>query len=316
MNNLTDTLEYKEADHFEFSASDRLRFLGKSFIVFLNVSLLLLFEFFHGILNLFTPSRKTNVNGQLCLVTGGANGLGRYLALRFAEEGCNIAIVDIMDSDHTVMEIVNKFNVKCHGFVCDVSDMSSIDKMRQQVEASMGTIDILVNNAGLLFSAPFLHSNIESIQKCVDVNLVSHFKVRFEHCDSLKQLRNFKMVKTFLPGMIARKRGRIVAISSMTAKMTLPMSTIYSATKFGVDGFMEALFDDLCLDDYDEFIKLTTTFPYFINTRKELGDLMDDVEDLVPRMSAKYVADVTVKGVLLTKRKIVITPTPFHLIVQ
>lgn len=124
------------------------------------------------------------------------------------------------------------------------------------------------------------------------------------------------MVKMFLPGMIERKRGSIVAISSMAAKMTIPLASIYGSTKFGVDGFMEALFDDLCLDDHEKFIKLTTVFPYFINTRKNLSDTMDEIDDFIPRMTPQFVANKTVEGVLLNKRKIVITPLLLHLIVQ
>lgn len=116
--------------------------------------------------------------------------------------------------------------------------------------------------------------------------------------------------------MIARKSGKIVAISSMLAKMTIPMSTIYAATKCGVDGFMEALFDDLCLDDNEEFVKLTTVFPYFINTRKELGEMMDEVDDFVPRMTPEFVADKIVEGVLNRKRKIFVSPLKLQIITQ
>lgn len=124
------------------------------------------------------------------------------------------------------------------------------------------------------------------------------------------------MVKTFLPGMIERKHGRIVAISSIAALVTLPMATVYSSTKFGVNGFMEALFDDLCIDKCDEFIKLTTVYPYFINTRKELADLMDEVDDFMPRMTPQFVAEKTVRGVLLDKRRIIIVPSLFSTAIQ
>lgn len=124
------------------------------------------------------------------------------------------------------------------------------------------------------------------------------------------------MVRTFLPGMINRKQGRIVAIASMTALMPLPMATIYSSTKYGVNGFMEALFDELCLSDHEEFIKLTTVYPYFISTRKELAEAMNEIDDITPMMSPKFVVDKAVDAVLLNKRKIVITTEPFHLIVQ
>jgi all-trans-retinol dehydrogenase (NAD+) len=108
--------------------------------------------------------------------------------------------------------------------------------------------------------------------------------------------------------MIQKKKGKIVAIASFFARVTSPLATVYSATKFGVDGFMDALYDDLCMDDNDEHIKLTTAYPYFINTRKELGDLVDKLEVILPRMMPEYVADKVVEAVLMRKRKITISP--------
>lgn len=124
------------------------------------------------------------------------------------------------------------------------------------------------------------------------------------------------MTKSFLPGMIERKKGRIIAISSMSAKLSMPLATTYTATKYGLDGFMEALYDELCLDNNDEFIKLSTIYPYFINTRKELGDLLDVIKDPTPRMTPEFVADEAVTLHLKNKRNIVITPMPAHRIIQ
>lgn len=115
--------------------------------------------------------------------------------------------------------------------------------------------------------------------------------------------------------MIERKRGHIVAISSMAAKITTPLATAYSASKFGVDGFMSSLFDELCVDDHDEYIKLTTAFPTFINTRKELGDMLDKVGDISPRMTPKYAANCIVDGMLLNKRCFLVPSHSWFLII-
>lgn len=123
-------------------------------------------------------------------------------------------------------------------------------------------------------------------------------------------------MKLFLPEMINKKQGKIIAIASLFAKMTGPLSSVYCATKFGVDGFMEALFDDLCLDDNEDHVKLTTVFPYFINTRKQLGELMDECEDILPRMTPEFVAEKVINGVLKRKRKIIITPLLPQILIQ
>jgi all-trans-retinol dehydrogenase (NAD+) len=124
------------------------------------------------------------------------------------------------------------------------------------------------------------------------------------------------MVKSFLPGMISRRRGRIMAVSSITAKLSFPLASAYTATKFGVDGFMESLYDELCLDNYDDFIKLSTIFPYTINTRKELSEVFDTIEDPTPRMTPEFVAQVAVNRHLKGQRNIIITPEIIHRVVQ
>lgn len=110
--------------------------------------------------------------------------------------------------------------------------------------------------------------------------------------------------------MIERKRGHICAISSLSAKATFPNGTAYCATKFGVDGFMNSLFDELCADDYDEFIKLTTVFPFFINTRKQLTDVLDTIasKEFTPRVIPKDAANQVVQSIMLDKRHAYVPP--------
>jgi all-trans-retinol dehydrogenase (NAD+) len=116
--------------------------------------------------------------------------------------------------------------------------------------------------------------------------------------------------------MIQNKRGKIVSISSMGAKVTMPILSVYSATKYGVDGFMESMFDELCIDGYDDCIKLTTVYPYFMYTSKDVECILNKLKDPYPRNLPEKVAQITVKGVLEGKRKIYILPTYFYLFIQ
>jgi short-subunit dehydrogenase len=75
--------------------------------------------------------------------------------------------------------------------------------------------------------------------------------------------------------MIKRKRGHIVAIGSVASYFAIPRACAYVATKYGVRGFMNALYLELCADGHDEFVKLTTVTPYFMTTRKEVNELLD-----------------------------------------
>lgn len=115
----------------------------------------------------------------------------------------------------------------------------------------------------------------------------------------------FQTTRTFLDKMIENKRGHIVGISSLGGLISFPYIA-YATTKFGVTGFMGALHDELCVFDHDEFIKTTCVYPTFINTRKEVCELLDKCEEPIPRMTPEYVADQVVKGMLIDKKDIVL----------
>jgi short-subunit dehydrogenase len=115
------------------------------------------------------------------------------------------------------------------------------------------------------------------------------------------------MVHAFLPGMIERKRGKIVSICSMTGICTIPSAVVYSATKYGVKGFMSALYDELCVNDTEKFIHLTTVYPDFINTRKDMVDVLEKVKHMILLLTPAQVADRTIEGVLSKKRNVYIS---------
>lgn len=102
--------------------------------------------------------------------------------------------------------------------------------------------------------------------------------------------------------MIERKRGHIVAISSFCAKVSFCENVAYTTTKFGNDGFMSALYDDLCYHGQDDFIKLTTVYPGFVRTQKELVDLVGSVSD-VPFSEPDHIGDLVVQGMLVNRRQ-------------
>lgn len=106
--------------------------------------------------------------------------------------------------------------------------------------------------------------------------------------------------------MIEIKRGHIIAISSLGGKVSFPLACAYCATKFGVKGFMNALHDELCVTNDEKYVKTTTVYPGFINTRKELSDILDQTKEFSPRMSPQYVANAIVEGMLVDKQDITV----------
>lgn len=118
----------------------------------------------------------------------------------------------------------------------------------------------------------------------------------------------FQTTRQFLPGMIERKRGHVVSVSSLSAKVTFYNNVSYITTKFGNDGFMNALYDDLCLNGHDEFIKLTTAFPSFVGTQKKLVAMIGSVSEM-PVADPADIGDQIVKGILLNRREFIVPPS-------
>lgn len=119
-----------------------------------------------------------------------------------------------------------------------------------------------------------------------------------------KLIPNLQTLRTFLNGMVERKQGHIVAISSLAGKLTFPNGIAYCATKFGVTGFMDALFDELSVLGQD-FIKTTTVYPFFVNTRRDLTEHLEKNQvGNLPRSDPDEVADVIVEGIKQNRRNI------------
>lgn len=151
------------------------------FILVLKTILLTLVELVRIALSIFVPQKSVSIANQLALVTGGANGMGKAFCTRLAQEGCDLAIVDIdiRNARETAREIHDKFNVQCKAYQCDVSDYEAVEELKGKIENDMRAVDILVLNAGLLYMDNFIKSDIKDIQKTVDVNLTSQLMVIF-----------------------------------------------------------------------------------------------------------------------------------------
>uniref|UniRef100_A0A182WAF4 Short-chain dehydrogenase/reductase 3 n=1 Tax=Anopheles minimus TaxID=112268 RepID=A0A182WAF4_9DIPT len=107
-------------------------------------------------------------------------------------------------------------------------------------------------------------------------------------------------IRTFIDGMKQRRRGYILAVSSILGYIPMPRTVSYVATKFAVRGMMQALGSELTLDGYEETIFPTTLFPTFIATRKELVDLLNDfsLDEKITILTPESVADTAVEGML------------------
>jgi 3-oxoacyl-[acyl-carrier protein] reductase len=168
--------------------------------------------------------------GQVALVTGGGQGIGQAIALRFAREGADVALVDVnRETAEAVGREVQTLGRRAAVRVADVSDYASIQAAVKEIAVELGRLDVLINNAGVEKRAPFLEIRPEDWQRQLDVNLSGTF-----YCT---QAAAREMAK--------RRYGRIVNISSVAGLIGPIDLAAYGVSKAGVIGLTRAAALDL-----------------------------------------------------------------------
>jgi len=121
------------------------------------------------------------IQGKNAIVTGGAGGIGRGIALAFARAGAAVAVVDIKGSEaESVAAEIVRSGRKAHAVQCDVADSVSVKRMVGQARSSLGSIDILVNNAAIMDRALFLESDMAVFDRLMAVNVRGPFECSIE----------------------------------------------------------------------------------------------------------------------------------------
>ena len=177
-----------------------------------------------------------NFNNKIAVVTGGGTGMGRELVRQLAKEGCHVAMCDVIEDNMLeTYEIVSKAspNVTITKHVCDVSNEEQVNRFRGEVlsEHKTETINLLFNNAGIGGGGSFVESSREEWERCFAVCWYGVY-----YCS-----------RAFMPAMVASSEGHLVNTSSVNgfwASLGGTPHTSYSAAKFAVKGFSEALLDD------------------------------------------------------------------------
>jgi 3-oxoacyl-[acyl-carrier protein] reductase len=166
------------------------------------------------------------LEGKTALVTGAGRGIGRAIALAFAEEGCDVAVVartraEIEDTAATIRAMGRR----ALPIISDVANAQSVSDMARTFLAEFGKIDLLVNSAGLAVFKPLKEMPLHEWRLTLDVNLTGPFMC----------------TQAFLPAMIARRSGRIINISSVTGLKPIMNQGAYCASKHGLNGFSKVL---------------------------------------------------------------------------
>ena len=171
------------------------------------------------------------LSGKVAIVTGGNTGIGRAVALAYADEGADVAVAWIAREDETktLGEAIEKKGQRFLAVRTDVTLEADVRAMVATVHERLGRIDVLVNNAGIQKAQPITESSVEDWDRMVAV----HLRGAFLCC------------REVAPVMIAQKSGRIILLTSQLAYIGRPRYTAYSAAKGGLLTFTRALAQEL-----------------------------------------------------------------------
>ena len=192
------------------------------------------------------------LEGQVAIVTGGGQGIGKAIALRFAAEGADIGIIDVnAETAEATGEEIRDMNRRAVATVTDVANFDAVTAAVNEIVGKLGRVDVLVNNAGIEKRAPFLEITPDDWQRQLDVNLSGTF-----YCS---QAAAREMAK--------RRYGRIVNLSSVAGLIGPIDLAAYGAAKAGIVGLTRAA----ALDLADLGVTVNAIAPGPIETELMLG---------------------------------------------
>ena len=208
------------------------------------------------------------LEGRVALVTGGASGIGRAIALEFATRGARVAVVDL---DGEAAAAVASVLPGALGLVCDVSDTDACESVVRKVHEMLGPVDILVNDAGLQHVSPIETFPIERWRYMIDVMLIAPFV----------------LTRAVLPDMRARGWGRIINLGSIHSLIASPNKSAYTAAKHGILGLTRAT----ALEAGPHGITVNAICPAYVRTplvERQIAELASTegvaLEDVVERV--------------------------------
>lgn len=238
------------------------------------------------------------LDGKVALVTGGSRGIGRAIAMRMAEEGADVVInyqskrehaelvsrlinqigradelekltarIDNLDSKSHVKELSDFIETTGnHSYICqaNVGNIDEVSRMKEEVMSQFGKVDILVNNAGIVRDKSFAKMTHDMWNDVMTVNLDGSF-----YC-----------TKAFIDGMVERKYGRIINISSVIGRMGAFGQANYSASKAGMIGLTKALAKEFA----GKGITVNAIAPGFIETDMVKGVPQEAMDKIVAKI--------------------------------
>ncbi|MGH7794473.1 MAG: SDR family oxidoreductase [Candidatus Binatia bacterium] len=187
------------------------------------------------------------LDGKVAVVTGAGRGIGRAVALSLAKSGCRVVL-----SARTSAQLEEVQREIEHGggvaatVPADLTRDEAIDKLAAESRRAYGAVDILINNAGWGKRSPVVKINVADLDQTVRLNLRAPIL----------------LAKLLLPDMIAKNEGAVINIGSVSGKTGEANGAAYSATKFGLIGFTQSLYEEV----RELGIKVAVIVPGFVDT--------------------------------------------------
>lgn len=213
----------------------------------------IIYYIFKSVYKLIVPTEKKSVVGEIVLITGAGHGIGKELAIGYASLGATVVCWDINEetNNETMNDIKKMGKDSVYAYRCNVADREEVFRVAEKVKKEVGDVTILVNNAGIAFVKSFLNQSLDEIARVTDVNVTAHYWT----------------LKAFLPSMIEKNYGHIVALSSVAGLIGAPYGTVYCPSKFAVKAIMESISEELrALSNGKSSIKFTTVYPALVLT--------------------------------------------------
>ncbi|MDY0343954.1 MAG: 3-oxoacyl-[acyl-carrier-protein] reductase [Lentimicrobium sp.] len=188
------------------------------------------------------------LEGKVALITGGVRGIGKAIALRFAQEGASIAVSDLNYDEHSISleKTLQEMGVKVKAYASDASSYEASDELINEVMQDFGRIDILVNNAGITRDNLLMRMNEQDWDLVIKVNLKSVFN----------------LTKAVQRVMLKQRSGSVINMSSVVGVGGNAGQSNYAASKAGLIGFTKSIAQELG----SRSIRCNAIAPGFIET--------------------------------------------------
>ncbi|MCE3278218.1 MAG: beta-ketoacyl-ACP reductase [Bacteroidetes bacterium] len=195
------------------------------------------------------------LEGKVALITGASRGIGRGIALRFAEQGANVAFTYLssVEKGEALAKELEAYGVKAKGYRSDAADFKAADELVSSVVADFGTVDILVNNAGITRDTLLMRMSEQQWDEVMNANLKSVFN----------------LTKAVQKPMLKQRKGSIINMSSVVGVKGNAGQSNYAASKAGIIGFTKSV----ALELGSRNIRSNAIAPGFIET--EMTDVLD-----------------------------------------